>query len=157
MNHYLINTKPNLQQLEIYQHLTLEKSKNVITAVTLALCFGMFGAHKFYQKKLLEGVFYLVFSWTLIPLFFALLDLFFIPGQIRWSNQQAALRNLLQTHPELTNDIAAVYQAHISNHKVEIILKLIFGILLSWLIYVSGSTFHERHYFDKSQLTRWLK
>lgn len=35
--------------------------------VVLALLFGWIGLHKFYSKKILKGVLYILFSWTFIP------------------------------------------------------------------------------------------
>ena len=48
--------------------------KSRITAALLALLLGGIGAHKFYLGKILQGIFYLVFSWTLIPGFIALFE-----------------------------------------------------------------------------------
>jgi TM2 domain-containing membrane protein YozV len=36
-------------------------------AVLLAIFLGIFGAHKFYLGQKIEGAFYLIFSWTLLP------------------------------------------------------------------------------------------
>jgi len=49
--------------------------KNKVTAILLALFLGAFGIHRFYLGKITSGVFYLLFSWTLIPAFLALIDL----------------------------------------------------------------------------------
>lgn len=45
------------------------RSKTV--AVVLALLIGGFGAHKFYLRRHVAGVLYLLFSWTYIPVFLA--------------------------------------------------------------------------------------
>lgn len=42
-------------------------TRNRVTAGFLALFLGMFGVHKFYTKRYLEGVLYLIFFWTGIP------------------------------------------------------------------------------------------
>ncbi len=152
-----INSQLPTQQLDLYNELGVAKGKSIITAVVLILLFGMFGAHKFYQNKTGEGVLYLVFSWTLIPLFFALIDLFFIAGQIRWANERAALATQLLQDPKLIRDVKTLLQAQKTNRKIEIVLKLIFGILLSWILYVSGTTLHERLHNDEIQFQHWLK
>lgn len=41
------------------------KEKSIMSI--LAIFFGSFGAHKFYQRKNLQGVMYLFFCWTSIP------------------------------------------------------------------------------------------
>lgn len=41
------------------------KNKNL--AAVLAIALGGFGAHKFYLRKTLWGVIYLIFCWTGIP------------------------------------------------------------------------------------------
>lgn len=41
------------------------KQKSIMSI--LAIFFGSFGAHKFYQRKNLQGVLYLFFCWTSIP------------------------------------------------------------------------------------------
>jgi len=43
-------------------------------AILLALFLGGFGTHKFYQNKVRLGLLYLVFFWTLIPAFVALIE-----------------------------------------------------------------------------------
>lgn len=52
------------------------KSKS--TATLLALFLGGFGFHKFYLDKPIQGLFYLIFCWTLIPSFLALIDFFIL-------------------------------------------------------------------------------
>ena len=49
------------------------KSKS--TAILLLLFLGGLGAHKFYLGNNLAGIFYVLFSWTGIPLFLSLIDL----------------------------------------------------------------------------------
>lgn len=48
--------------------------KNKTTAGILALFFGGIGAHKFYLGKPIVGLFYLLFCWTFIPEFIALIE-----------------------------------------------------------------------------------
>lgn len=54
------------------QQLTLEEDRPKIVErkliqSALAIFFGAFGAHKFYQGKTAQGILYLVFAWTTIP------------------------------------------------------------------------------------------
>lgn len=49
-----------------------QRSKN--TAGIMALLLGGLGAHKFYLGQPTQGILYLVFCWTFIPVLLALLD-----------------------------------------------------------------------------------
>jgi len=49
-------------------------SKNKTTAALLAIFLGAFGAHKFYLGQSGLGVLYLLFFWTFIPGFIALIE-----------------------------------------------------------------------------------
>lgn len=48
--------------------------KNRTTAAILALFLGGFGIHRFYLGQGLLGLGYLLFCWTFIPVFIALID-----------------------------------------------------------------------------------
>ena len=48
--------------------------KNKITAAILALCFGVFGVHRFYLGQWKLGLVYLLLSWTVVPLFIGVID-----------------------------------------------------------------------------------
>ena len=43
--------------------------------ILLALILGGIGAHKFYAGKWIQGLLYLVFSWTYVPVALSLIDL----------------------------------------------------------------------------------
>lgn len=45
-----------------------------VAAIVLALLLGGLGAHKFYLGQPVRGVVYLLFCWTLIPAFVALVE-----------------------------------------------------------------------------------
>ncbi len=49
-------------------------TKSKTTAIVLALLLGGLGAHKFYLGQTLQGVLYLVFCWTFIPLILSIVD-----------------------------------------------------------------------------------
>lgn len=49
-------------------------SKNRIVAAFAALFLGGFGIHKFYLGKTLQGLLYLLFSWTAIPFFISFIE-----------------------------------------------------------------------------------
>lgn len=55
------------------QNLVPVKSKT--TAAILALFGGGFGFHKFYLGRSFAGLIYLVFCWTFIPCFLAVIDM----------------------------------------------------------------------------------
>lgn len=50
------------------------KSKS--TTVLLAFFLGGLGIHRFYLGQSGKGILYLIFCWTLIPAFIALIDFF---------------------------------------------------------------------------------
>lgn len=49
--------------------------KSYGATIALALFFGGFGAHKFYLNQPGLGILYLLFCWTLIPGFIALIEI----------------------------------------------------------------------------------
>lgn len=51
-----------------------ENSKSKLAASLLALFFGGLGIHKFYLGNTKAGILYLLFSWTMIPLFIGWID-----------------------------------------------------------------------------------
>lgn len=48
--------------------------KSRIVAALLALLFGGFGIHRFYLGRVGSGILYLLFCWTFIPSFIALIE-----------------------------------------------------------------------------------
>lgn len=64
---------PQQQQVNIHK---IEKSKGI----ALLLCFflGGFGIHQFYLGNTVQGVFYLLFSWTCIPALISIVDFIII-------------------------------------------------------------------------------
>lgn len=48
--------------------------RNRVIAALLALFLGFLGVHKFYLKQPLQGVLYLLFCWTYIPLVLSLIE-----------------------------------------------------------------------------------
>lgn len=50
------------------------KTKSKTTAAILAFLLGGLGIHKFYLGQTLQGILYLVFCWTWIPLILSLID-----------------------------------------------------------------------------------
>lgn len=61
------------QQQEILAKLT-RPTRNRWVAILLAILLGGIGIHKFYLRRYISGVLYLVFCWTFIPLFLSFLD-----------------------------------------------------------------------------------
>lgn len=51
---------------------TSDKSK--VVAGVLAILLGVFGVHKFYLGKTLQGVLYLLFCWTGLPALFGFIE-----------------------------------------------------------------------------------
>lgn len=50
--------------------------KSKFTAAILAFFLGGLGIHRFYLNQNKLGLFYLLFCWTFIPVFIALIDFF---------------------------------------------------------------------------------
>lgn len=64
--------------------------KDPTTAVILALFLGGLGVHKFYLNKIGLGILYLLFCWTSIPSWIALIEAFTLAGQVAKVNEQKA-------------------------------------------------------------------
>ncbi|MGL5254933.1 MAG: TM2 domain-containing protein [Brevinema sp.] len=54
--------------------------KSRMTAILFTLFLGGVGGHKFYLGERGKGFLFLLFSWTLIPSFLALIDLILLIG-----------------------------------------------------------------------------
>ncbi len=50
--------------------------KTRVTAIILTLFLGGIGIHKFYLGRSVQGIFYLLFCWTLIPSILAFFQFF---------------------------------------------------------------------------------
>ena len=66
------------------------RKKSVTVAFLLAFFLGGFGAHKFYFNEIAAGIGYLIFCWTFIPAFIALIELFFLSKKVDDYNYQIA-------------------------------------------------------------------
>ena len=51
------------------------KTKSKTVAILLALFLGDIGVHKFYLGQILQGILYLVFCWTFIPVILSIIDI----------------------------------------------------------------------------------
>jgi TM2 domain-containing membrane protein YozV len=65
--------------------------KSVGTAVVLALFLGGLGAHKFYLGKPGLGVVYILFCWTFIPSFVAVIEACLMSKSVKKYNNRKAL------------------------------------------------------------------
>ena len=60
--------------------------KEEIVGLLLALFLGGFGVHKFYLRRNVAGVWYLLFFWTGITAILGFIECFFMPGRVRAYN-----------------------------------------------------------------------
>lgn len=47
---------------------------NKLAFILLALFLGSFGIHRFYARKFISGIIYLLLSWTFIPTFLSIVE-----------------------------------------------------------------------------------
>ena len=71
-----------------------DKQKDPTTALLLCLILGGVGGHEFYLNKVTKGVVYLLFCWTFIPAFVALIQLFTIQMRVKDENDVVAQKIL---------------------------------------------------------------
>ena len=48
---------------------------NKVIYIVLCLFLGVFGIHKFYAGKNLQGILYILFSWSGVPAFLCVIDI----------------------------------------------------------------------------------
>jgi TM2 domain-containing membrane protein YozV len=85
----MVNALPEDKRTPFLMQLTTVK-KNPTTAVLLALFLGGVGAHKFYLGQTGLGIVYLLFSWTTIPGWIALIEAFSLSGKTAQYNEKKA-------------------------------------------------------------------
>ncbi|MBP8705672.1 MAG: TM2 domain-containing protein [Candidatus Cloacimonas sp.] len=85
----MVNALPQDKRTPFLMQLNTVK-KNPTTAVLLALFLGGVGAHKFYLGQTGLGIVYLLFSWTTIPGWIALIEAFSLSGKTAQYNEKKA-------------------------------------------------------------------
>ena len=85
----MVNALPEDKRTPFLMQLTTVK-KNPTTAVLLALFLGGVGAHKFYLGQTGLGIVYLLFCWTTIPGWIALIEAFSLSGKTAQYNEKKA-------------------------------------------------------------------
>ena len=79
------------QQRLAFQGEYFARRKDPVIGILLAVFLGSFGAHRFYLGQNGIAIIYILFCWTAIPGFIALIEAFFMPARIRrWNDQMAA-------------------------------------------------------------------
>ncbi len=66
------------------------RKKSVTTAVLITFFFGGIGIHRFWFNEIGIGFVYILFSWTFIPYFIALIELFFMKRKVDDYNYELA-------------------------------------------------------------------
>ena len=77
-----------MEQRMLFQSEMNRARKDPTVALLLCLFLGGIGAHHFYMGNTGIGVIYLLFFWTFIPAFIALVELFLISQRVRAYNDQ---------------------------------------------------------------------
>lgn len=115
-------------------------SKNILVAYVLLIFFGIFGIHKFYLNKASAWL-YLIFAWTLIPVFFVILDLFLLPLQVKKYNQRLAINlvDSIKKYKDVNTNLISVERCLELNqttigHYIFIIIFII-GIMIPAVTY----------------------
>ncbi len=78
-----------LEQFAFYNEYFF-RSKQTPVGVALALLLGWCGIHRFWLGDKKGGCIFLVFSWTLLPAFFAIIDAYCMHGLCRKHNNIVA-------------------------------------------------------------------
>jgi TM2 domain-containing membrane protein YozV len=94
----MMQREMNPQQAMMVMQMVQNQQKNATTAVLLALFLGGLGAHKFYLGKVGLGILYIVFFWTFIPTFVALIECFLISGQVQRYNEALTMNAMIQVN-----------------------------------------------------------
>lgn len=96
------------------------------TALILCLLLGAIGGHKFYLRKNIAGVLYLIFCWSFIPAILSIADLFLISSQVRRYNNLQAVEILHSINPQADPELLSIYNKY--ENKVLIYLGRILAI-----------------------------
>lgn len=107
--------------------------KSKTTAIALCFFLGGFGIHRFYLGQTGLGILYLIFFWTFIPAFIALIDFIgFLLMSEETFNQKYNLTSIImkaqQTPPNNNVNTVAINMGNSQNHPAsstsEEIMKL---------------------------------
>jgi TM2 domain-containing membrane protein YozV len=90
MNELALQQNLTMEQRMLFQSEMNRVRKDPTVALLLCLLLGGIGAHHFYMGNIGTGVLYLLFFWTFIPAFIALVELFLITRRVRDYNDQKA-------------------------------------------------------------------
>jgi len=90
MDELNLMTKMTEAQKSAFQSEMNRVRKDRTTGLMLTLFLGGLGIHHFYMGKTGLGVAYLLFCWTLIPLFASFIELFLIMGRVDSYNSSQA-------------------------------------------------------------------
>lgn len=59
---------------KIPKQMEVKTNRSRSTAAVLAIIFGGLGIHKFYLGKPIQGILYIFFSWTFIPMIIGIIE-----------------------------------------------------------------------------------
>ena len=86
---YLTKKMSASEKFAFYNEYNLRK-KDPAIGVSLALIVGGLGIHRFWLGEMKAGFTYLIFCWTIIPIFFAIVDAACMGDMCRKHNNQVA-------------------------------------------------------------------
>ena len=140
-----INSQQSLTASQLLLYTTSYNRQKLSLGVALWLCLllGIFGAHRFYLRKNISGILYLLFSWSLIPGFLAIGDLFLLRYQISRYNNLQAVEILNHLNPNSSAELIQLLKTNTPRwpQRIGQILVILAALLFSAEIYLA--IYHE--------------
>jgi TM2 domain-containing membrane protein YozV len=141
INLELISPEQSLtaSQLLLFSERYNLQKRSLGIALILCLFLGAIGIHRFYLKKNVSGVLYLLFCWSLIPAFLSLIDLFLVPSQVRRYNNLQAVEILSALNPQANSSLLEIFKRDDNRWLIYLgrIVALAAGIIFVSEIYLT--------------------
>lgn len=136
-----------LQQLDEYERVQFvlfyrQNYKKLGIAYLWLLFFGIFGMHQLYLNKR-SGWLYLIFCWTLIPAFMAVIDVFLLPFKLQKYNRNLSIsifeliKNLNPSSLHLLLIERRLCAKRIKLFEWIMAFSIVFGVIMPTIAYAS--------------------